>query len=267
MLVDWFTILAQAANFLILVFLLKRFLFTPVLKAIDERESKIAHSIQAAEVKMEDAEKTRDLYQEKLENLERQQAERMQELAEQIEQERQRKLALLKTEAETESDRYRVAIQTEADEFAQAFKRQLGTAVMTALERCLQDLSSQSLEQRMVERLAEKLGEPEIERLQSPENEDRAEPENAIRIASTWSLLPQQRQILETAIAANTSIWPLEGTIQYESDASRICGLSIHWGGMQLDWNVDDYLSSLHDCLDSLVTVPEVKSQKPENEP
>jgi F-type H+-transporting ATPase subunit b len=140
------------------VFLLKRFLFTPVLKAIDERESKIAHSIQAAEVKMEDAEKTRDLYQEKLEDLERQQAERMQELAEQIEQERQRKLALLKTEAETESDRYRVAIQTEADEFAQAFKRQLGTAVMTALERCLQDLSSQSLEQRMVETPGRKTG-------------------------------------------------------------------------------------------------------------
>lgn len=264
MLVDWFTILAQVANFLILVFLLKRFLFKPVLKAIDEREKKIASSIKAAEVKMEDAEKTRDFYQEKLEDLERQKAERMQEMVEQIEQERQRKLAQVKFEAEAESDRSRLALQTEAEDFAQAFKRQLGTAVMEALEKALQDLSGQSLEQRMVERLAEKLTASEIGNWQTRVAEAEGKPSFAIRVASTWTLLPKQRQILEQAIKLH---WPDLDTIQYEPDPARMCGLTLHWGGMQLDWTVDDYLASLHDCLDSLIAVPESNNSGQERDP
>ncbi|NCA98668.1 MAG: hypothetical protein EOM08_00035 [Clostridia bacterium] len=264
MLVDWFTILAQVANFLILVFLLKRFLFAPVLKAIDERENKIAHSIRSAEATMQDAEKTRDLYQEKLEDLERQKAERMQELAEQIELERQRRLAWVKSEAESESDRFRTARQTEADEFAQAFKHQLGRVVMQALERTLQDLSSQSLEQRMVERLAEKLVAHGTKDWRPPVPEGEGDPQVSIRVASTWSLLPQQRQVLESALE---SVWPGKGVIEYETDSSRICGLSLNWGGLQLDWSVEDYLVSLHECLDVLVTVPESKAEEQEHQP
>ena len=40
--IDWFTVVAQAINFLILVWLLKRFLYKPILHAIDEREKGIA---------------------------------------------------------------------------------------------------------------------------------------------------------------------------------------------------------------------------------
>ena len=42
MLIDWFTVIAQMLNFLILVWLLKRFLYQPILDAIDAREKGIA---------------------------------------------------------------------------------------------------------------------------------------------------------------------------------------------------------------------------------
>ena len=42
MLIDWFTVGAQALNFLILVWLMKRFLYKPILHAIDAREKRIA---------------------------------------------------------------------------------------------------------------------------------------------------------------------------------------------------------------------------------
>ena len=38
MLVDWFTVLAQVINFFVLVWLLKRFLFKPIVSAMDARE-------------------------------------------------------------------------------------------------------------------------------------------------------------------------------------------------------------------------------------
>lgn len=52
------TLIAQIINFLILVFLLQRFAFKPVMKILRERQEKIAHSISSAEA---DEIKARDL--------------------------------------------------------------------------------------------------------------------------------------------------------------------------------------------------------------
>jgi len=49
MLIDWFTVGAQIVNFLILVWLLKHFLYKPILDAIDAREKKIAAELADAE--------------------------------------------------------------------------------------------------------------------------------------------------------------------------------------------------------------------------
>ena len=55
MLIDWFTVGAQALNFLILVWLLKRFLYKPILHAIDEREKRIAKELADADAKKAEA--------------------------------------------------------------------------------------------------------------------------------------------------------------------------------------------------------------------
>jgi F-type H+-transporting ATPase subunit b len=53
MTIDWFTILAQAINFLILVWLMKRFLYKPILNAIDARGKKAAAEL--ADIQEKDA--------------------------------------------------------------------------------------------------------------------------------------------------------------------------------------------------------------------
>ena len=50
MLIDWFTLIAQLVNFLILAWLLKRFLYHPIVTALDAREKKIASELQHATV-------------------------------------------------------------------------------------------------------------------------------------------------------------------------------------------------------------------------
>ena len=70
MLIDWFTVIAQVVNFLILVWLLKRFLYHPILDAIDAREQRIAKELADAAKKMAAAEKERDEFQHKKSELE-----------------------------------------------------------------------------------------------------------------------------------------------------------------------------------------------------
>ena len=65
MLIDWFTVGAQVLNFLILVWLLKHFLYKPILNAIDAREKRIASELADADAKKSEAQKERDDFQNK----------------------------------------------------------------------------------------------------------------------------------------------------------------------------------------------------------
>ena len=65
MLIDWFTVGAQVLNFLILVWLLKHFLYQPILNAIDAREKRIAAELADADAKKAEAQKERDDFQNK----------------------------------------------------------------------------------------------------------------------------------------------------------------------------------------------------------
>jgi F-type H+-transporting ATPase subunit b len=65
MLIDWFTVGAQIVNFLILVWLLKHFLYKPILDAIDAREKRIAAELADADTKKAEAEKERTDFEDK----------------------------------------------------------------------------------------------------------------------------------------------------------------------------------------------------------
>ena len=74
MLIDWFTVGAQVLNFLILVWLMKRFLYKPILNAIDVREKRIAAELADADMKKAEAQKERDEFQHKNEEFDQHRA-------------------------------------------------------------------------------------------------------------------------------------------------------------------------------------------------
>ena len=63
--IDWFTVGAQTINFLLLVWLLKRYLYGPILKAIDARERQVAKVLSDADTIKSDAELERKLFEQK----------------------------------------------------------------------------------------------------------------------------------------------------------------------------------------------------------
>src|SRR5487761_2554109 len=90
MLVDWFTVGAQALNFIILVWLLKRFLYKPILDAVDTRERRIAAELADAAAKMAEAQSRREEFGRKNAELEQQRAALLRSAAAEAESERAR---------------------------------------------------------------------------------------------------------------------------------------------------------------------------------
>ncbi len=107
MLVDWFTVVAQALNFLILVWLMKRFLYKPILNAIDEREKRIATELADADAKKAEAQKERDEFQHKNEEFDQQRATLLSQATDEAKAERQRLLDEARKAADAVSAKHR----------------------------------------------------------------------------------------------------------------------------------------------------------------
>ena len=101
MLIDWFTVGAQVLNFLILVWLLKHFLYKPILNAIDAREKRIAAELADADAKKTEAQKERDDFQNKNKVFDEQRSALLGKAADEAKVERERLLDEARKAAES----------------------------------------------------------------------------------------------------------------------------------------------------------------------
>lgn len=90
--IDWSTFLLEILNFLVLVWILKRFLYQPVLDSIDVRAKRIATQISDAEKTTKAAETLKQQYESRLTKWNQECETSRQELARDLDQERKKRL-------------------------------------------------------------------------------------------------------------------------------------------------------------------------------
>jgi F-type H+-transporting ATPase subunit b len=149
MLIDWFTVGAQALNFLILVWLMKRFLYKPILDAINARETLVAKQLAEASTKMDEAQRQRDEFARKNDDLDRQRAALIAKATDEADAERRRLLEEGRKTAETQSARRREALTNDARNLDRAIRRRTQQEVFSIARKALTDLAAASLEERM----------------------------------------------------------------------------------------------------------------------
>lgn len=244
MLIDWFTVMAQIINFVILVALLKRFLYRPILRAMDERERQIAEQMDSAEQAKASAVLQREEYRQKNENLDRQLAERLQEIDLQVTRERDKKLDEARIEADAIVSRRRELLKRDSLEFEGQFQQELGKAVCAAADRILQDLSGIDLESRIIEVF--------LDRLPS-EIRQRKESASSLIVQSAYPIQPDQKQQMIRMIRSN-----LGGTaeIKFNQDPNLLCGIQLSWDDQTITWSLSQHLSSLRNLLTEAGTLP-----------
>jgi F-type H+-transporting ATPase subunit b len=249
MLIDWFTVGAQLLNFLILVWLLKRFLYRPILDAIDAREKRIAAELADADAKKAEAKQERDEFQHKNEAFEQQRAALMSQATDAAKAERQRLLDEARQAADALSAKRQETQRNEAQSLKQAIGQRTRQEVFAIARKALTDLASASLEERMAEafihRLRE-LGEPARNALGGTLR-TASEP---ARVRSAFELPPAQRAAIQDALNRTFSA---DLALKFETAPESIGGIELTSNGQKLAWSIDDYLAALEDGVDELV--------------
>lgn len=257
MLIDWFTVVAQAINFLILVWLLKRFLYRPILNAIDAREQRIAKELGDADAKMTEAGKVRDAFQQKNEEFDRQRTALMHKATEEAQTERQRLLDGARKAADILGAKRQEALINDARNLDQALGRRTRQEVFAIARKALADLAGASLEERMTDVFVRRLREMDGQAKSAFGSALKAASEPAL-IRSAFDLPAAQRTAIQNALNESfpaTPSTPLSTGIQvrFETAPDLVSGIEITANGQKMAWSIADYLVSLENGVNELV--------------
>jgi F-type H+-transporting ATPase subunit b len=248
MLIDWFTVAAQVVNFLILVWLLKRFLYRPILRAIDEREKRIAARLAEAEAKKTDAEKERADFEDKNKAFERQREALLRQTANDAQNERQRLFDDARKEADALREKLRESIRNEQDHLGREMTGRIRQEVFALARKTLGDLAGVDLEER--------IGEMFVHRLCNLNGSEKEQfgaalkkSSQPVRVRSAFTISPAQRNLVESAIR---KAFPSELSIAFETEPDLVSGIELVTNGQKISWSITDYLSSLEKSTDAL---------------
>jgi F-type H+-transporting ATPase subunit b len=249
MLIDWFTVIAQVINFLILVWLLKHFLYRPILNAIDARERRIASEIAEADEKKAEALKERDAFRQKNEEFEQQRSTHMDQVIEEVKTERARLLDGARQEADLLRTRLQDSLNKEQHSLKDALSLRAREEVFAIARKVLSDLAGTTLEERMTKiflaRLHE-LNDAEMAGLKSAFEASTS----PLLVRTAFKLPTEQRAAIE---AASKEILGSDKQLEFKTAPDLVSGIEISADGQKIAWSIADYLASLAKSIDSLL--------------
>ena len=241
MLIDWFTVTAQVVNFLILMWLLKRFLYKPILAAIDAREKRIAAELADADARKAEAERERDEFQRKNAEFDRQRDQRLKQAKDEAEAERQRLLDESRQAAEALRAKRQDALQREQQSLKGEIRRRTQEEVFAVARRTLTDLAGTSLEERICEAFTHRLRALNQEAKEGLAKALKAS-SDPLRVRSAFDLPPEQQQAIQHAINETFSA---DIQVRFETAPDVISGIELTASGQKVAWSIADYLASL----------------------
>jgi F-type H+-transporting ATPase subunit b len=240
-LIDWFTVGAQALNFIVLVWLLKRFLYKPILNAVDAREKLIAAELADAAARKAEAQKERDAFQKMNDAFDHQRAELMEKAADEAKAERRRLLDEARAAADALSIKRQETLRSDAESLNQAIRRRAQQEVFAIARKTLSDLAGVTLEDRMGKVFAQRLHamDPKVKAGLAESLKTASEP---ALVRSAFKLSAAQRAAIQGALDETFST---EISVRFETARDLVSGIELTTNGQKLAWNIADYLTSL----------------------
>jgi F-type H+-transporting ATPase subunit b len=243
-LVDWFTVAAQVVNFLILLALMRRFLYGPVLRAIRTREEAIAARMDESQrLATEAAVRGQELELQRR-TFEQERGRRLEELREEVATARREQLAQVRDEVDRLQQRWEAAVARERDAFLAELRRRAAEQILAVVRRAVLDLSGEELDRVVIRRFT-----AELPRLDETQREllrqvAAAEQPLVVRTAS-----PADETTRAQIVAAVRREVAPGVQIEFDTSPDLLSGVELRVPGFKLAWSMEDYLATLEEEL------------------
>jgi F-type H+-transporting ATPase subunit b len=228
----------EVVNFLVLVWLLKRFLYKPLLNVIAQRKAAIDKTLADAESGKTEAKELHEKYQSRLADWEIEKTRLRRELTGEIQAQRERLTAELQRALAQEREKETVLAQRRLSELETQASDKGTHQGLQFTARLLERIASPELEAKFLKVALDDLphlSEAQKEALQTACHD----PRQVIKVASAFPLAAPQREAINQALKSATQ-HDLAST--FHEDPALVAGVRINVGPWTLRANLQDEL-------------------------
>jgi F-type H+-transporting ATPase subunit b len=252
MLIDWFTVTAQVLNFLVLVWLLKRFLYRPILDTMNAREQKIATQLRDAEAQKAEAAAERQGLRAARAEFEAQKDALLRHAQAEAEATGQQLNEAARQEVEARRTKWYETLRDEQTRLSAEFSRRVQDEVFAIARRTLQDLAGEQLEEQIASTFAT--------RLRALDGDEKKQIASLLRtsrcplqIRSAFDLPAPTRVEIENAIKKDLAC---DVPVEFQQAADLVAGIELVMDGHRISWSIRGYLSSLAESVKPEAIIP-----------
>jgi F-type H+-transporting ATPase subunit b len=235
---NWSTFVFEIINFLVLVWILKRFLYQPVLNIIARRREAIETQLAEAKQQHTEADALKQQYEHRLADWEQERQQAMDKLTHEIEESRLQQLEKLKAELAQQEEKTRVARVQQHKQLIRAIEQRALQQSAEFASRLLAEAAGPELENRLFDLLLDGLDSLSADQIDILGNKWGESPERIV-VTSAYPLADDKRHQLKAALYSVTG---LSAPVHYEQDAQLLAGLNVTIGSWLLQLNVRDEL-------------------------
>jgi F-type H+-transporting ATPase subunit b len=252
MLIDWFTVGAQVVNFLILLVLLKIFLFDRIKQAMDQRENNIKERFDKAGEQEAKAKETRDTYEKKTQSLQDEWDARLKEADKEAKERRESLIKEAREEVDGLKNKWQNALEQEKASFFDRFKKQAARLIFDTVEKTLYHLADTRAQDQAVKRF--------LSRFEALEKEDLPkEVETQPRVSTGFELSESQQKSIQKTVSQKL---PDLENIAFEVRPELVFGIAFAAGGKKMTWHAHDYVSALEKQINQAIESKDHEPQK-----
>ena len=254
--IDWFTFTAQIVNFLILVGLMKKFLYGPIIRVMDQREAGITARIEAADSAKALAEQRGVDYQEKLDELAGTRDELVAETARDVEVWRTEQLRHAKTEVESARHEWNCGLVREKQAMIRDLQQHAARHSTELSRHILRHLANADLQDRIVDVFMGRLEEMDTEtrkRFATGTTADRP-----LIVETVVPLRDADRAKIKAVVDA---LIDHDAEVAFRTNPDLICGIELKSTGCRLGWSAREPLAELEtDFIDAINdSIPDIE--------
>ncbi|UAM98170.1 hypothetical protein K8354_18145 [Polaribacter litorisediminis] len=250
--INWFTVIAQVFNFLILVWLLKKFLYKPVLNAVNEREKKITDQLKDADAQRKLAQEKQVDFQQKNEDFDSKKAALLDKAIAEANAEKQQLVALAKKDAKAAGIAMKKAFEEQQEQEKKERAQNTQEQLFAIARRALKEIASVSLENQAIAQF--------IKHLKALKDQERQQfiaafksNSKTIFVKSAFTLTAAQKQEITEAV---NKLLSAETVFEFKTTPEVISGIELSTNGYKMGWSLSEYLNTLQKSISA-----EIKEQ------
>ena len=245
---SWVTFFAQIINLFLLVWLLKKYLYHPILSAIEKRQAYIEDKVKKADEAVKSAQKQEEKLNKQVRLWEQEKQKRMDALDTELDTYRHEKRAAIEREAHDLRQKMQDALNRESASMQLEIRDMMAENFLSLSQKVLSDLSRLSPIEQAVALFRQKVSD--LTKAEIKSIRDILKKKKQILISSSAELTGKEQKNLSLFLTENFG----DTDIIYRVDTDLILGIEATIGETILEWNLKSYLDNFEGNLNAALS-------------